>query len=237
MSSSSGNVGNVKSRHYMSTDLLSAAARFVKLSADIETEAAAGHDNILKMRNRSYVIGCLTTSVSFVEACINELFCDAAEDDADDIDDEIELRLGAIWEAESIRLRTSILEKYQIALKLAGEPLFEKGQNPYQDAKLVIDLRNAIVHFKPEWTAIHGKVDAEKTTNKILREKLAGKFAFVNPMEWQGDIFFPNHCLNHTCALWAIRACIAFVNDFFDRIDIDPDYWTDPFLKHELDQI
>lgn len=45
----------------------------------------------------------------------------------------------------------SIFDKYDMALFLKKKRHLDKGTNPYQEADNLIKLRNALVHFKPEW--------------------------------------------------------------------------------------
>jgi hypothetical protein len=51
-----------------------------------------------------------------------------------------------LWETYE---RNTALGKFECALHHSKKPNMDKGSNPYQDAKIVIDLRNALVHFKP----------------------------------------------------------------------------------------
>ena len=50
--------------------------------------------------------------------------------------------------------RLPILEKYQMAIFLAGKEPLPEGREPYQPADLLIALRNALVHFRPEWSRL-----------------------------------------------------------------------------------
>ena len=43
------------------------------------------------------------------------------------------------------------LEKFEFALLLSDKPSIDKSSTLYQDVKIVVDLRNSLVHFKPEW--------------------------------------------------------------------------------------
>ena len=75
--------------------------------------------------------------------------------------------------------------KYESAVKLDGKSQFPKGENPYQNAELVIALRNELVHFKPSTQEAHG---ADKHD---LKEKLKGKFLLNALMDNSGNPFFP----------------------------------------------
>lgn len=55
------------------------------------------------------------------------------------------------WELRSQSGRyTTVLDKYQMALVFAHKPKLDTGLNPYQDAALLVMLRNKLVHFLPK---------------------------------------------------------------------------------------
>ena len=123
----------------------------------------------------------------------------------------------------------SILKKYEIALTLTGKSSFDKGSNPAQNIASLIQLRNYLMHFEPEWIEIQpgiGKNGVEHKFSKMLK----GKFA-ENPMAQKGDSFFPERCFGHGCASWAITNSIAFTDEFFRKFEMPPPYMA---IKCEL---
>lgn len=115
----------------------------------------------------------------------------------------------------------------QVALKLANKPPFDKGAFPYQDVALVIELRNELVHYKPEWQAVPDPgldydifyAEAAHRFEKALQ----GKFDF-NPMANDfEDPFFPDRCLSYRCARWAFRATTLFVLMFYYEMGLVDD--------------
>ena len=85
-------------------------------------------------------------------------------------------QLGALWDVDRFRRSASTLEKYQCALRFADLPKFSEGALPYQDTKLLIDLRNALVHFVPETTPTKSGPSIEIPKHKF-ENMLKGKFA------------------------------------------------------------
>ena len=85
---------------------------------------------------------------------------------------------------------------------------------------LLIDLRNMLVHFKPEW-------DNDQKKHKEVEKKLKGRFE-LNPF-WpkNNPIFFPFKCLSHGCANWAVGSSMRFILQFFALIGLDSE--TDLF--------
>src|SRR5208282_1016557 len=91
-------------------------------------------------------------------------------------------KLAPIWSIEKFRQGARMLEKYQVALTLLGKEQFEKRSDPYQSARLVIDLRNRIVHYKPITHEI--TMDDESVQTDDLERALKGKF---NTNPFSGD--------------------------------------------------
>jgi hypothetical protein len=90
-------------------------------------------------------------TVAYLEADINEFFADAAEEGATDgiANDPVVLaRIRAAWGLEN---RSPVLDKYDLTLALCDQPTFDKGAAPYQAVALLIRLRSALIHFKPDW--------------------------------------------------------------------------------------
>lgn len=66
----------------------------------------------------------------------------------------------------------SILEKYDMVSLLRTNHGLDKGEAPYDNVAGLIKLRNALVHFKPEWTD-------EKREHLKIEKRLKGKFNLV----------------------------------------------------------
>jgi hypothetical protein len=57
-----------------------------------------------------------------------------------------------------------------------------------------------------------------------LSRQLSGKFDDNTLMRGSGNPWFPDKCLGHGCCAWAVRSVIAFADDFFGRIGVEPNY-------------
>src|SRR5215213_7966930 len=101
--------------------------------------------------HRGYVTAAVLSAVASLEATINEFFVDAQNENSpifEGVDPMIPRILAEYWEEiEGAR----ILTKYQMALILASKRKFDRGLSPYQEVDSLIQLRNALVHYKPEW--------------------------------------------------------------------------------------
>lgn len=206
---------------------IQAAALFARLSCRIELE----HKNEkeiaenIRVEHRAYVTGAILTSVACLEATINEVFADTV-DNVSRFEDRLEqetLRLMAsLWSVGEFKRYTRILDKCQIALKLAGRPLFEKGIPPYQDVPLLVKLRNALVHYEPEWIAIRSD-DPADIQPYPFEKMLKGKFP-LNALIHGNCAFYPHRCLSHGCAKWAVDTSLKFVEEFCTRMNIRPSF-------------
>ena len=109
------------------------------------------------------------SSAAFLDSSISELFIEAKDENAAQ-----SLGLDSSAVAQPVSLadiveRASVLHKYQVARTAAGKKSFDEGGPYYQDAVGLIKLRNALVHYKPEW-------DDEPDVHNALEKRLMGKF-------------------------------------------------------------
>jgi hypothetical protein len=202
-----------------------AAAYFARLSWQVEKTYDGKWSDNLFHEHRAYVTGCVLSAISFLEAKANELFADTV----DNPEAVKELNQGAkdlmsdMWKLGVPRTgRYSIPEKFQIALVMARKELFDRSRRPYQDVALLVRLRNALVHYEPKWVTCVSP-DIEALTVQNLEKNLLGKFE-LNPLKGRADPFFPDRCLGHGCAKWAVTSCIEFADEFFSRMGLPRPY-------------
>jgi hypothetical protein len=211
-------------RHYYSISHIEASCHFARLSGEIENPYDGRFFSSVISPHNSYVTGCVLAAVAFLEATINEMFSDAAAEELGTsygygMDKEVKALLGGLWQIERFRIGARILEKYQVCLKTAQKLEFKPGELPFQDIRLLIDLRNALVHFKPE--IIYWR----ETKPQEIENKLRGKFALNPFVAGSPSIpFFPSKCLGYGCALWAVKGSLAFTDEFFSRMSLEPVY-------------
>ena len=105
---------------------------------------------------QAYSIATVLTSVAALESYANELFVDHAIV-FPELREDIMAKLWELYEQKSI------LDKFDFALLLRQGKAFDKGASPYQDITALIKLRNALTHYKPEWSneqVEHAKVSS-----------------------------------------------------------------------------
>jgi hypothetical protein len=213
---------SIASRYYFSILHIQAAAVFSRQAAEIEAGYSGTDYDEIWTRDKGYVLGSVISSVAFLEAQINEVFCDADEGAIGLISNlpsaERDL-LRDLWRLEVPRTaRYAVLKKFDICLALLRRSPFEKGAKPYQDADNVVKLRNSLVHSEPQ-TTVHGS----QGDGHNLEKKLADKFA-VNRIVPASHPFWPDRCLGSGCAAWAVTAAVGFADEFFSRLGVSVPY-------------
>jgi hypothetical protein len=191
-------------RAYFSSYHFWAASHFARLADDMETQHAGR--SAFKIRHRAYVISTIIESVAFLEGLINELFQDAADNHAGHLaalSPATRAGLAAYW-AECGK--SPLLAKYQAALIIAGQQPLDRGQQPFVDAKLLIGLRNKLVHYRPETVTTAEEHDLEK--------KLKNKFPMNKLMKGAGNRGF-DQILGAGCAKWAAHTADALAGEAF----------------------
>jgi hypothetical protein len=181
----------------------------------------------------AYITAAVFASVSFLEATINELFADAHDKVptvVNQLQPETISQMSEMWKLMfpkpemrklGVPKSSKILQKFQTALTLTRKPMFDSENSHYKDIDCLIKLRNALVHYEPEW--ITNSSDTEEDTIQKMEKILKGKFQ-LNPLAGIGNSFFPDKCLGHGCAEWAVRSSMMFADEFFLRMGLKPTY-------------
>ena len=218
-------ISSTEVSHQLSFSHIKAAALFAKLSYEREDKYDESKSSSeLRDEHRSYVIGSIITAVCYLEATINELFTDVEDiSRSNEWSPDVTQRMKETWRDER-KLR--LIDKYEKALCIVKSESFDRGAEPYQSAASLISLRNALIHYKPEWIGTGESYN--QTLNEKLRQKLEKKIKKLNPMTREGSLFFPHQCLGYGCAKWAVESSVKFTKEFFSKIglpsQLDQDY-------------
>lgn len=220
----------VSVRAYMATLHLWSAQHAARRCSEVEKEAAgSGQFNYEHM---AYASSAVMASVAFMEATINETLQDLADSDPDEVSSRCEgisistaRVLRELWlppgrENAGFLEKSSILEKYRVTLAAAGAKPLDTGAAPYQSAKKLIELRNDLVHFKPQW---QGDDQKKHKMEASLRTEFAGSTIFPGSV----SPWYPTMCLGAGCAAWAHRSATALVDEWRKRIGLVMDYRDD----------
>jgi hypothetical protein len=205
---------------------MASAAHFARQSAIIEKSYKDEITDELRAEHRAYVTGAIIVSVASLEATINEVFISAR--DKDNIFKDFDHTIPNVLEELLDMVEWSkILQKYQFVLTAANKEAFDRGKSPYQEVDDLIQLRNALVHYKPEW-------DTDLKNHKKIEDRLEKRWlkTRINPFSHDNDAFFPKKCLGHGCAEWAVQSSIKFIEDFYNRMGFPPK-WS----EHQLSRL
>lgn len=191
---------------------LNGAALFSRDAKKIEREFNQPLKGEIRTRYFSNVTASILMSVAALESKINEVYLFAVDRNPNvfrGVEAWIVDALQEIWPSFQ---KESTLAKYQIALIICKKSKFDKGRNPYQDAHRLITLRNALVHYKPEW-------DTDLSVHKKLESYLKDRFP-ASPYSHVNDAFFPKKCIGHGCAAWAVKTSKNLIDEFYRRLGI-----------------
>lgn len=206
---------------------IQSAALFARRSGQIEKKYDGNFSNELLTEYWADITASIFAAVSFLEATINELFADATEEYSEypkSLNSNIKALMADMWKKGIPRTaRYPILEKFDIALILARKPTFDRGKPPAKDVELVVQLRNNLIHYEPEWMSDETTASSMAATEKKLSKGLRGKFS-TSPLMGKNNRFFPNKCLSYGCARWAVESSLAYSDEFYKKLGVSAPY-------------
>jgi hypothetical protein len=185
-------------RHNLAIQHLMGAALFARNTHAIEElhrgESIEPYFNQIMWQ----VTACVMMAVAAVEAHFNERMADLKVDN------------------EFLKLidRKGPIERHARVLQFRGGAVLDLGAAPTQPFSDLVLLRNALVHFSPEW-------DTDQVRHAELHTSLKGKFT-TSPFVGPNDVFFPKRCMSHGCAAWAVRSARDFGDKFADLLGVKP---------------
>lgn len=150
----------------------------------------------------------VVSAAAGVEAYANQIFADRAKHFAH----LNPVLLDEMWR-DWIEKRPA-LAKLQLALMMKSLPAIPKGTAPYQDVAAVFELRNALVHFKPEWSD-------EREEHEKVEKKLASAVS-RSPFYPEKDPLFPMAWASHKSTVWAVDSCVALIGAVSTLLGEDP---------------
>jgi hypothetical protein len=226
-----GEESEIRFRDCFSVRYIQSAAQLCCLAFAVEQElpdpGSAPEDT--RLRHEAFVLSAVLSSVSFLESTVNELHADATDEEfaaADERHGTLLRTIGREWHNPRNFDRAPILTKYQTILAIAGRPGFGEEDPAFGNVRDLIAIRNHLLHYTREWVVIHHRRfpgrEPESTSDHFERI-LARKFA-VNPLAPRNVPFFPDKCLGHGCAEWAILNSIIFVDEFYRRLGLPVPY-------------
>lgn len=186
----------------------------------------------------SYSISSIITVIAAIEGMLNEFYLKGT--------DTITMRLGHnmanvtksalsrwvdAYGENGPEMKNGLIRKTQYLLELAELPKMDPGREPLQSLKILIRLRNEIVHSYPAYRYAHSP---EQKDIDPLQKALQGKFTpslIADPT----DPFLWQRCLSAGCAQWAMKTENSYRNELFNLLGI-PIHSELPPYKPDLSQ-
>jgi len=226
----SGGESPVRFRDCFSVRYIQSAATLCRLAFTIEQDYLAGRRTPdMQLRHEAFALHAVLSTVSFLESAINELHADATDEEFIEAEERhgVLLRtIGREWHNPKNFDRAPMLTRYQTILAIAGRPGFENGDQAFANVRTIIDLRNHLLHYTREWVVVRGRREPDRepeSTSDHFEKLLDRKFA-PNPLAGRNVPFFPDRCLGHGCAEWAILNSVIFTDEFFRRLGLPAPY-------------
>jgi hypothetical protein len=190
---------------------LRSAAQFVHEAFVLETVAGDNRQEDLVDRHRGHVVGAIMLSVAALESELYELAHHGPGHHlgSGGTDGDAKAYLQPL---ASMIDEQSSLDRVAVLLHLLRKPPFETGKQPWQDARLVISLRNELVHYKSNWP---GEIEKPKLFKAL--EELGFR---PPPFSKDAYNFFPDRCLGAYCARWAVEAISEFIRALYERLGV-----------------
>jgi hypothetical protein len=151
---------------------------------------------------------CVMLTVASVESLANELFADRATTFPGQSEPLLDI---VITEFD----RKSVLDKFDLALVLAGASQLARGRKPAQQMASLVELRNALVHFRPEFSNEKGK---HQVVSKRLLEK------HRSPFLKEHEALFPRAWASHALTKWAVEQAVAVDAFIAAQLKVQPKY-------------
>ncbi|ABS56748.1 hypothetical protein Mboo_2234 [Methanoregula boonei 6A8] len=226
-----GDECDIRIRDCFSVKYIQSAALFCRFGWAIESGYASTGTLSAeeRLRHEAFVLNALFSTVAFLESSINELWSDAADDAfffADKKGEALLRAVGEKWSNENYFDRTPLPAKYQKVLEIGNMHLFPDDDPDFSGIKDLIMIRNYLMHYRREWVIIHSGrqagVPAETHAEKF-EQLLKHRFA-ENPLAAKNLPFFPDRCLGHGCAEWAVTTSLSFTDRFFRELSLPASY-------------
>lgn len=228
----------IRFRDCFSVRYIQSAAVLCRLGYEIEHGCSTGGEvpAELLIRHEAFILNSVLSCVAFLESTINELHADAVDGAYYYADPGQELLLKTIgerWNNEKNFDRAPMVSKYQRILEIADRPPFDEHEDAFENIRILNEIRNHLMHYKREWVVVRvtrtpgaGELSTADRFEKILRAKFT-----INPLAGKNQPFFPDKCLGHGCAEWAVMNSLIFTDAFFRRLGLPVPYEG---IKNEL---
>jgi hypothetical protein len=183
------------------------AGRCAPLERSYEWPATEG----ILLEHTTAAASAVILAACSLEAHINEWHLDAVDGNTNALGRAAEAApmIAKLWDTVE---RQPLLRKYQWYLEVSRCQSLDRGGSAYQAVADLIEIRDYLVHYKPEWSD-------NPRQNKRLEDRLRGKFP-LNRLSKPDQFFIPYRGLGHGCGVWAVQSVVSFVREFSDLLGV-----------------
>lgn len=216
-----GLTASVQGRHNLVWHHLWNARRAARLCREREAVLTRQDYRHPDVEQNGTAMVAVMSAAAFLEALVNEVFLDTADPSLrssgllDGISEDGVTAMSDKWTASPSAEREGILEKYKLAIRCVSATM-DFGRDPTQSVQLLIRLRDALTHYKPEWQGDATNLYAD------LRRKLP-----VNPRVAEVNPWFPHQALSADLAEWACERSVEFAKEWWAAMGLTRDHFLD----------
>ncbi len=221
----------IRFRDCFSVRYIQSAALLCRLGYAIEKESEAGEGMATEkvLMHEAFVLNSILSSVAFLESTVNEFYADAADNTMLPQDEAVGILFRTIaerWKNEKNFDRAPVLARYQKILVLAGKEPFSDSDPAFANVRNCVGIRNFLLHYRREWVVLskNGKSHTGDATRCGEFEKVLRHAFKENPLAHKSSPFFPDKCLGHGCAEWAVINSLVVTDTFFSRLGLPAPY-------------
>lgn len=206
-------VTTTDTRYTFTEQFLLASAIFTRKAKGIERQFGSSFliPDDARCEHRAYVSSAIMQCTAAIEAETHEICVHGPGDYLGDDHKDNSAHKILLPIADQVD-DLPVLERYDLILKSLGKPPLDKGKNPYQSARLLVRLRNMLVHYKSTW-------ESEMSEEKLFKglQSLAHK---APPFTTDRMNYFPHRCLSADCGAWALATTVEFLDDIYQRLGV-----------------
>lgn len=209
---------------FYSIQHIQAAAYHARHARRLESRYRGELTSPLRVGILADAVAALFAAVAFLEATVNELFAESEFSDGGELRILPPDRVNAIAQVWSDRKteRAPLLQKANKLLEAAGKTEFQEGSPLYDSAKLMIGLRNPLVHYKASWLDV-GTQDMVRPGN-LNESTLALEMRAAFPPRIHSSPLEANAWIGYGLARWAVQTALGFADELYTRLGITPIY-------------
>jgi len=212
------------SRYNFTNQFLAGAASQSLLAFDLESRLTWPPDKPDEVAHRGFVVGAVLQSVAALESELWSLVHHGpgyyrGSDGTDIAARDFLSPLADMLDSGDI------MSRYSAVLHLLSKPPLDLSRNPCQDMRLLVRLRNEVVHYKSKYSS-----EFERT--KTVASLKAQDIPIPTYMPENVSGWFPHACLSAPRAAWAVETAVAFLDEVYLLLGVESPLvkWRDHFV-------